>query len=128
MCAVIGNGFQYCRHRVRGSATSSRPPATDPHRRLAAAARAGPQRNTDWQLQNIALANQVMRILGLLPENDDAPVLSPTWLVDWDRFDRGKQDAIKWRIREQLGRMALQGSATPTSAPRRLHWKGGVPA
>jgi hypothetical protein len=66
-----------------------------------------PDVHTDRQLQNIALANQAMRILGLMPPENSTP--TPTWLVDWEGADRGKQGAIKWAILEQLGRMALAG-------------------
>jgi hypothetical protein len=67
-----------------------------------------PDVHTDRGQQNIAMAHQAMRILGLLPKTQDA-LPPPTWLVDWDGADRGKQGAIKWAILEQLGRMAYVG-------------------
>jgi hypothetical protein len=68
-----------------------------------------PDVHTDRGVQNLAMAHQAMRILGLLPETPDAPSPPATWLVDWDGADRGRQGAIKWAILEQLGRMAYVG-------------------
>jgi hypothetical protein len=66
-----------------------------------------PQVHTDRQHQNIFLAVEAMRILGLLPEGGDLP--PPTWLVDWEGANRGKRGAVKWSVLEQLGRMARAG-------------------
>src|SRR5271165_6019807 len=67
-----------------------------------------PNVHTERQHQNRYLAHQAMGILGLIPESTDQ-LPPPTWLVDWQGANRGKQGAIKWAILEQLGRMSGAG-------------------
>jgi hypothetical protein len=67
-----------------------------------------PNVHTERQHQNRYLAHQAMGILGLIPESTDQ-LPPPTWLVDWQGANRGKQGAIKWAILEQLGRMSHAG-------------------
>ena len=75
--------------------------------------------HSDRQIQNIAFAQQALRILGLVPPAHDAPLPPPTWLVDWQGADRGKQGAVE---------MGRPGTARPhviCRLQRRLHSRHG---
>jgi hypothetical protein len=67
-----------------------------------------PHIHTERQHQARYLAHEAMSILGLVPKSaEELP--QPTWLVNWDGANRGKQGAVKWAVLEELGRMALAG-------------------
>jgi hypothetical protein len=67
-----------------------------------------PDVHTDRQHQARYLAMAAVSVPGLQPiSGNEFP--SPTWLVDWAGENRGKRDAIKRRVLEQLGRMSRAG-------------------
>lgn len=60
--------------------------------------------HTDRQIQARLYADVALKII-----NANHVADAPTWLVDWEGANRGKQGAVKWSVLEQLGRMSRCG-------------------
>ena len=68
----------------------------------------GRHRLTDRHSQNVIYAHKAMDILDLASGRGE-PLPAPTWLVDWEGAERGKQGAIKYGVLTELGRMSAAG-------------------
>jgi hypothetical protein len=64
--------------------------------------------HTSRQIQARACANRALIAMDRAPKSaTEFP--PPTWLVDWEVANTGKQGAVKWGVLEELGRMLAAG-------------------